>query len=103
MTLRLMLCVVLVATAAAGAQAQTEPVNFAGNQIRLLIGFSPTGYGYDTYGRLLARYLGKYLPGNPTIVPQNRPGAGSLNLTSYMANAAPKDGSEIAIVGRGVA
>jgi tripartite-type tricarboxylate transporter receptor subunit TctC len=84
-------------------RAQNPAVSFAGKQIRLLIGFSPTAYGYDTYGRLLARYLGKYLPGDPLIVPQNRPGAGSLGLTSYMANAAPRDGSEIAIVGRGVA
>ena len=61
------------------------------------------GFGYDTYGRLLARHLGKYLPGNPSIVPQNRPGAGSLNLANYLYNAAPKDGTEIAIVGRGVA
>ena len=68
-----------------------------------MIGFSPTGFGYDTYGRLLARHLGKYLPGNPTIVPQNRPGAGSLNLANYIFNAAPKDGTEIALVGRGVA
>jgi tripartite-type tricarboxylate transporter receptor subunit TctC len=88
---------------AAPARAQQQEQNFAGKQIKLLIGFSPTSYGYDTYGRLLARYLGKYLPGNPTIVPQNRPGAGSINLTSYMAHAAPADGSEIAIVGRGVA
>jgi tripartite-type tricarboxylate transporter receptor subunit TctC len=95
----LALAVLLVLPTAARAQ---EP-SFAGKQIKLLIGFSPTGYGYDTYGRLLARYLGKYLPGNPTIVPQNRPGAGSINLTSYMAHAAPSDGSEIAIVGRGVA
>jgi tripartite-type tricarboxylate transporter receptor subunit TctC len=87
----------------AESQAQQREPSFAGKQIRLLIGYSPTGYGYDTYGRLLARYLGKYLPGNPLIVPQNRPGAGSLNLTSYMAHAAPADGSEIAIVGRGVA
>jgi tripartite-type tricarboxylate transporter receptor subunit TctC len=84
------------------AKAQTEP-SFAGKQIKLLIGFSPTGYGYDTYGRLLARHLGKYLPGNPAILPQNRPGAGSLNLANYIYNAAPRDGSEIAIVGRGVA
>jgi tripartite-type tricarboxylate transporter receptor subunit TctC len=88
---------------ATAAQAQTEPVSFAGKSIKLLIGFSPTGYGYDTYGRLLARHIGKHLPGNPAIIPQNRPGAGSLNLASYMANAAPRDGSEIAIVGRGVA
>jgi tripartite-type tricarboxylate transporter receptor subunit TctC len=92
-----------VAPCAVHAQADNAPVSFAGKQIRLLIGFSPTAYGYDTYGRLLARYLGKYLPGDPTIVPQNRPGAGSLNLASYMAHAAPADGTEIAIVGRGVA
>lgn len=87
----------------AAARGQSAPLSFAGKQIRLLIGFSPTAYGYDTYGRLLARYLGKYLPGNPLIVPENRPGAGSVSLTSYMAHAAPHDGSEIAIVGRGVA
>src|SRR5882672_5427994 len=83
--------------------ARAQPVSFANKQIKILIGYSPTGYGYDTYGRLLARHLGKYLPGNPLIIPQNRPGAGSLNLANYLYNAAPKDGSEIAIVGRGVA
>jgi tripartite-type tricarboxylate transporter receptor subunit TctC len=101
--MRLLALLLLAAFFATAAQAQTEPVSFAGKSIKLLIGFSPTGYGYDTYGRLLARHIGKYLPGNPTIIPQNRPGAGSLNLASYMANAAPRDGSEIAIVGRGVA
>ena len=93
----------LIFTTAAHCQTTTDPASFAGKQIKLLIGFSPTGYGYDTYGRLLARHLGKYLPGNPLIIPQNRPGAGSLNLANYLYNAAPKDGSEIAIVGRGVA
>jgi tripartite-type tricarboxylate transporter receptor subunit TctC len=101
---RLVLAVLAAAVALAGAaQAQTEPVSFAGKQIRLLIGYSPTGYGYDTYGRLLARYIGKYLPGNPAIVPQNKPGAGSLSLANYMYNVAPRDGSEIAMIGRGVA
>src|SRR5215831_6080853 len=99
-TLRALL---LLACFIGSAHAQTEPVSFAGKQVKLLIGFSPTGYGYDTYGRLLARHLGKYLPGNPAILPQNRPGAGSLNLANYIYNAAPRDGSEIAIVGRGVA
>jgi tripartite-type tricarboxylate transporter receptor subunit TctC len=94
---------ILLLASAACVRAQSAAVSFAGRQVRLLIGFSPTAYGYDTYGRLLARYLCKYLPGDPLIVPQNRPGAGSLSLTSYMANAAPHDGSEIAIVGRGVA
>ena len=90
----LFLVALLVTLAPVPAFAQTtEPVSFAGKQIKLLIGFSPTGYGYDTYGRLLARHLGRYLAGNPTIVPQNRPGAGSLNLANYLYNAAPRDGS----------
>ena len=97
---RLLGCAALVCAAAHAAEAQTS---FAGKQVRISIGFSPTGFGYDTYGRLLARHLGKYLPGNPTIVPQNRPGAGSLNLANSVFNAAPRDGTEIALVGRGVA
>jgi tripartite-type tricarboxylate transporter receptor subunit TctC len=92
-----------ILTTAAHCQSAMDPASFAGKQIKLLIGFSPTGYGYDTYGRLLARHLGKYLPGNPLIIPQNRPGAGSLSLANYIYNAASKDGTEIAIVGRGVA
>src|SRR5215831_19286596 len=99
-TLRALL---LLACFIGSAHAQTEPVSFAGKQVKLLIGYSPTGYGYDTYGRLLARHLGKYLPGNPIIIPQNRPGAGSINLANYLFHAAPKDGSEIGIIGRGVA
>jgi tripartite-type tricarboxylate transporter receptor subunit TctC len=95
--------VLAVGLTLACAPAQAGEVSFAGKQIKLSIGFSSTGYGYDTYGRLLARHLGKHLPGNPVILPQNRPGAGSLNLANYIYNAAPRDGSEIAIVGRGVA
>ena len=86
----------------ASASAQDAP-NFAGKQVRIVIGYSPTSFGYDTYGRLLARYLGKYLPGHPSVVPQNKPGAGSLNLANYLYNVAPKDGTEIGVVGRGVA
>lgn len=101
MAVRLAVCV--LACAAASAANAEAAVSFAGKQIKVLIGYSPTGFGYDTYGRLLARHLGKYLPGNPMIVPQNRPGAGSLNLANYIFNAAPRDGTEIALVGRGVA
>lgn len=99
------LCVAALVSAVSVVPVRSEPapVTFAGKQIRVLIGYSPTGFGYDTYGRLLARHMSKYLPGNPTLVPQNRPGAGSLNLTNYLFNAAPKDGTEIALVGRGVA
>src|SRR5262245_62751763 len=94
--------VATVATLAIPAAAQAQSVSFAGKQVKLLIGFSPTGYGYDTYGRLLARHMSKYLPGNPMLVPQNRPGGGSLNLANYLFNAAPKDGTEIALIGRGL-
>src|SRR5262249_2003958 len=52
---------------------------------------------------LMAKYLGKLLPGNPAVVPQNRPGAGSMGLANYIYNAAPRDGTEIALIGRGVA
>jgi tripartite-type tricarboxylate transporter receptor subunit TctC len=101
---RFVLPILLLAIFALHAQGHAaEPVSFAGKQIKLLIGYSPTGYGYDTYGRLLARHLGKYLPGSPSVLPQNRPGAGSLNLTNYLYQAAVRDGTEIAIVGRGVA
>jgi tripartite-type tricarboxylate transporter receptor subunit TctC len=93
----------VLAATALSARSEPAPVSFAGKQVRISIGYSPTGFGYDTYGRLLARHLPRYLPGNPIIVPQNRPGAGSLNLANYLFNAAPRDGTEIAIVGRGVA
>ena len=91
--MRLLLLGALIAIPALPARAQTgEPVSFAGKQIKLLIGFSPTGYGYDTYGRLLARHIGKYLPGNPAIIPQNRPGAGSLNWRTISTTRPPAMG-----------
>ncbi|MBH97810.1 MAG: hypothetical protein CMM56_05090 [Rhodospirillaceae bacterium] len=75
---------------------------YKGRQVRLLIGYSAGG-GYDTYARLLARHLGKHIPGNPTIVPQNMPGAGSLTLANFIYNVAPKDGSVIGTFARGMA
>lgn len=65
--------------------------------INLYIGSGPGG-GYDYYGRLAARHLGKYLPGAPTITPQNMPGAGSIVAANYVYNIAPKDGSALGIV-----
>jgi tripartite-type tricarboxylate transporter receptor subunit TctC len=78
----------------AGAQ-QAE--NFANKSIRLYIGTSPGG-GYDTYGRLVARHLGRHLSGNPTVVPLNMPGASSLTLTNFLYNQAPRDGTALAII-----
>jgi tripartite-type tricarboxylate transporter receptor subunit TctC len=56
------------------------------------------GGGYDTTARMVARYMPKYLPGNPVIVPKNMPGAGNVLAANYMANVAPKDGSTIAVI-----
>jgi len=54
-----------------------------GKTVSLLIGYS-VGGGYDAYGRLVARHLGKHIPGNPSVVPQNMSGAGSLKAANYL-------------------
>jgi tripartite-type tricarboxylate transporter receptor subunit TctC len=82
--------------------ASAEDNFYAGKTIDMLIGFSAGG-GYDLYGRTLARYLGRHIPGNPQIVPQNMPGAGSLKLVNYLYNVAPKDGTAIGIFAPGIA
>src|SRR5436190_7623799 len=74
---------------------------YAGKTIQLLIGFSAGG-GYDIYARTLARYLGRHIPGNPRVVPQNMPGAGSLKLVNYLYNVAAKDGTVIGALAPGV-
>src|SRR5262249_8022357 len=78
-------------------QAQADPVAdfYRGKQINLIVGYGPGG-GYDVYARVLGRYLGRHLPGNPTVVVQNMPGAGSLRAVNYLYNVAPKDGTAIA-------
>jgi tripartite-type tricarboxylate transporter receptor subunit TctC len=65
----------------------------------MIIGFGPGG-GYDLWGRIVARFIGKNLPGAPTVVVQNMPGAGSYVAGSWMYNIAPKDGSVMAIIAR---
>src|SRR5687767_13929646 len=80
--------------AAAPAAAQDF---YAGKSIELLIG-APPGGGYDIYGRVVARHIGRHIPGNPSIVPKNMPGAGSARAAGFIANIAPKDGTVIAII-----
>src|SRR5262249_13572018 len=74
--------------------------DFRGKEINIYAG-SGAGGPYDAYARLLARHLGKHLPGNPSIVVQNMPGASGRRLISFMINVAPKDGTAIATVQRG--
>ena len=73
----------------------------AQSQISLLIGTTPGG-GYDVYARALARHIGRYLPGQPAVIPKNQPGAGGLTLANYIYNKAPADGSEFATVQNGL-
>jgi tripartite-type tricarboxylate transporter receptor subunit TctC len=84
--------------------AKADPVAdfYRGRNINLYIGYS-VGGGYDNYARVLARHMGNHIPGNPSILPQNMPGAGSLRSVNYLYNAAPKDGTAIATFGRGLA
>ena len=71
------------------ASAQTP--FYQGKTIRIVIG-SSTGGGYDLWARVLARYYGKYIPGNPTILVQNMPGAASIVAANYLYNVAKPDG-----------
>src|SRR5216684_1397072 len=86
---------------AAPAWAQAGP-SLAGKNVQMLIGFGPGG-GYDLWGRVVARHIGKHLPGNPTVVPQNMPGAGSFVAANNIYNLAPKDGSVMGIIARDAA
>src|SRR3954465_6368423 len=74
------------------ARAQSVEEFYKGKSINLAIGFS-VGGGYDLYARHLARPMGTHIPGNPTIVPQNMAGAGSLRAANFIYTAAPKDGT----------
>ena len=74
------------------AAAQSANAPYAGKQIRMVIA-SGAGGGYDAYARALARYIGKYIPGNPSIVTQNMPGASGITATNWAYAVAPKDGT----------
>jgi len=84
------------------ASAQSSPPFYQGKQIELDIN-SSVGGGYDLYARLLARHMGKYISGNPTIVPKNMVGASGLRLANWLASAAPRDGTVIGAVSRATA
>ncbi len=87
----------VAAFAATSAQAQTPEEFYKGKTVRMLIP-AAVGDSYDTEGRLIVKHLARFIPGNPTIVAENMPGASGRNVASYMYNVAPKDGSVIALV-----
>jgi len=86
----------------AAGRAQSVADFYRGRTVEVYVGYS-TGGGYDIYARMLARHMGRFIPGNPTLLPKNMEGAGSLRLANWLANAAPKDGSVFGTIGRGTA
>ena len=84
------------------AQAQPADEFFRNKRELIFITSSNVGGGYDSYSRLLARYLTKYLPGNPRYVVQNMLGGGGIRAANFLYNVAPKDGSVIALIDRGM-
>jgi tripartite-type tricarboxylate transporter receptor subunit TctC len=96
--LRLLALSALILAALDPARAQDALTQFyKGKQINIYVG-SSAGGGYDTYARLLARRFGSYIPGNPTIVVQNMPGAGSNKAAAYIYSVAPRDGTAIGAI-----
>ncbi len=97
-----MLAFAPIAFAAPFALAQSPADFYKGRNIDLYIGYS-VGGAYDLYARVIARHLGKHIPGNPIIVPKNMEGAGSLRLANWLYNVGPKDGTALGTIGRGTA
>jgi tripartite-type tricarboxylate transporter receptor subunit TctC len=97
---RLVVSIAFAAPWAASDGIAAEPATapfYAGKQVSLLIGYPPGG-GYDAYARLFARYIGAHIPGKPSVVASNMPGAGSLILANHLYNRAAKDGTVIGMV-----
>lgn len=93
------LCVILAG--ATSAAAQDVASFYKGKTVRIVVGFTPGG-GYDVYARSLARHYGRYIPGNPTVVVQNMPGAASLKSVQYLTAGAPTDGTLITTFNAGL-
>jgi tripartite-type tricarboxylate transporter receptor subunit TctC len=83
----------------APAAAQTADDFYKGKQIRLVVG-TAAGQDYDSWARLMARHLPRFLPGNPAVIVENMPGAGHILATNYLFNLAPHDGTVIGMVSR---
>ena len=93
----LVLCALVAIPGSSSAQSLAE--FYKDKKLNMIIGFGPGG-GYDQWARVVARHMSKHLPGNPTFVPQNMPGAGSLTAANHLYSVAPKDGTTIGIIAR---
>jgi tripartite-type tricarboxylate transporter receptor subunit TctC len=98
---RLSLLAAALAAAAGASPAVAQADFYAGKQITFIVG-AGVGGGYDLQARTTARHLSRHIPGNPTIVVQNMPAAGSMAATNFMASGAPTDGTTMALIQRGM-
>jgi tripartite-type tricarboxylate transporter receptor subunit TctC len=89
----------IACAAAITASAQSPAEYYRGKDIRIIVGYT-SGGGYDSYARAVAQVLGREIPGNPTVIVQNMPGADGLTATNYMAQLAPRDGTAIGFASR---
>ncbi len=85
----------------APAQAQTSAEFYAGKTVQFMVGYPPSG-AFDAYTRVAARFIGKHILGNPTVIVQNMPGASSLQFVRYLQDQAPKDGTQFGMFNRGL-
>ena len=95
------LVLTLVCGASPAAVAQTAGEFYKGKTLVLVVGFSPGG-GYDTNARLLSRHIGPFIPGQPNVIVQNMPGAGSLTAVRYLDSNAPTDGTVVTTFNPGI-
>ena len=87
----------LITSAIAPAHAQSVEQFYKGRTVNLIIGFD-VGGSLDVYARLAARHLGRFIPGRPTIVPQNMPGGSGLTAANYLYRVTPQDGSVLGVI-----
>jgi tripartite-type tricarboxylate transporter receptor subunit TctC len=99
---QLMIAVATVLALSSAASAQSAEDFFRGKRELTFITSSAVGGGYDSYSRLLAHHMSRYLPGHPVIVVQNMLGGGGIRATNYLYNTAPRDGSVFGLIDRGM-
>jgi tripartite-type tricarboxylate transporter receptor subunit TctC len=101
--LRTLAVLALASSLVASGTARADGVEdfYKSATVSLVVGFTPGG-GYDQYARVVSRYLGHHIPGNPTVIVQNMPGAGSLTSVRYLDANAPADGTIIAVFNNGL-
>ena len=91
---------VLVAMQAASASAETDEEFYRGKTLRVIVGF-PAGGGFHTYGQVLAAHMPRFMPGAPTMIVQDMPGAVTAKAAQYIYAAAPQDGTVIGLLHQG--